>query len=447
MPRSPPAPRRCNCSIVGSAAWAPTIIAATCCRTPRRSSTGITPGVPVIHFATGNPALLPLLAEAGGDVIGVDWRIRLDDAWRTIGHDRGVQGNLDPAGPLVRSPPKFAAVPRSSRPGRRPARAHLQPRPRRAAANAGRERDRPGRSGTRVGRQTPHMNGPASTQGPQRVAVVGGGITGLAAAHRLIELDPDLPGPSLTRRAIVWAASCTASGRMTSCSNSAPIISLPTCRGASTFAAASDWATNCCRQIPGCAGAGRPRRPAVPGARGVHGDGAACFWPLVMSPLLSCAASGGCWVNTSSARARRTRRKPGLLRPTPPGTRSFRAPGATAGRRHLHGRPREVEPGRHHAAPFLEMERQHGGLIRAVRHSKSSSAGDAGSGAQRYSLFVALRDGMQALATATAARLPPETVQLNTHVSSFRAGQPLVAGWSRSREPQLPNHRLKRSTL
>ncbi len=57
----------------------------------------ITPGVPVIHFATGNPALLPLMAEAGGDVIGVDWRIYLDDAWRAVGHDRAIQGNLDPA--------------------------------------------------------------------------------------------------------------------------------------------------------------------------------------------------------------------------------------------------------------------------------------------------------------------------------------------------------------
>ena len=57
----------------------------------------LTPGVPVIHFATGNPALLPLLSEAGGAVIGVDWRIRLDDAWRLIGPDRAIQGNLDPA--------------------------------------------------------------------------------------------------------------------------------------------------------------------------------------------------------------------------------------------------------------------------------------------------------------------------------------------------------------
>jgi uroporphyrinogen decarboxylase len=57
----------------------------------------IRPGTPVIHFAAGNPALLPLLREAGGAVIGVDWHVRLDDAWRTIGYDRAVQGNLDPA--------------------------------------------------------------------------------------------------------------------------------------------------------------------------------------------------------------------------------------------------------------------------------------------------------------------------------------------------------------
>jgi uroporphyrinogen decarboxylase len=54
------------------------------------------PGVPVINFAAGNPALLPLIAESGGSVIGIDWRVRLDDAWKTIGYDRAVQGNLDP---------------------------------------------------------------------------------------------------------------------------------------------------------------------------------------------------------------------------------------------------------------------------------------------------------------------------------------------------------------
>jgi len=56
----------------------------------------ITPGVPLIHFGTGNPALLPSMVEAGGDVIGVDWRNDLADAWETIGPDRAIQGNLDP---------------------------------------------------------------------------------------------------------------------------------------------------------------------------------------------------------------------------------------------------------------------------------------------------------------------------------------------------------------
>ena len=64
----------------------------------------VAPGVPVINFATGNPALLPLLSEAGGTVIGVDWRIRLDDAWRVVGYDKAVQGNLDPV-VLLTDPP------------------------------------------------------------------------------------------------------------------------------------------------------------------------------------------------------------------------------------------------------------------------------------------------------------------------------------------------------
>jgi len=52
--------------------------------------------VPVINFATGNPALLPLLADTAASVVGIDWRVRLDAAWETVGHDRAVQGNLDP---------------------------------------------------------------------------------------------------------------------------------------------------------------------------------------------------------------------------------------------------------------------------------------------------------------------------------------------------------------
>jgi uroporphyrinogen decarboxylase len=62
----------------------------------RKLIAGLTPGVPVIHFGTGTAALLELMGEAGGDVIGLDWRVNLDEGWQRIGHDRAVQGNLDP---------------------------------------------------------------------------------------------------------------------------------------------------------------------------------------------------------------------------------------------------------------------------------------------------------------------------------------------------------------
>jgi uroporphyrinogen decarboxylase len=53
------------------------------------------PETPMIYFGTGNPSLLPLMSQTDADVIGVDWRIPIDDAWNAVG-DRAVQGNLDP---------------------------------------------------------------------------------------------------------------------------------------------------------------------------------------------------------------------------------------------------------------------------------------------------------------------------------------------------------------
>jgi uroporphyrinogen decarboxylase len=54
-------------------------------------------GTPSIHFGTGTASLLELMAQAGGDIISVDWRVNLDDAWTRIGYERGIQGNLDPS--------------------------------------------------------------------------------------------------------------------------------------------------------------------------------------------------------------------------------------------------------------------------------------------------------------------------------------------------------------
>ena len=57
---------------------------------------GLRKSVPAIHFGTSTSTLLPLMKKAGGDVIGVDWRDNLGEAWKRIGYDVGVQGNLDP---------------------------------------------------------------------------------------------------------------------------------------------------------------------------------------------------------------------------------------------------------------------------------------------------------------------------------------------------------------
>lgn len=54
-------------------------------------------GVPLIHFGVNTGSLLSQMKDDGGTVIGADWRTPLDEAWRTIGYDRGIQGNLDPA--------------------------------------------------------------------------------------------------------------------------------------------------------------------------------------------------------------------------------------------------------------------------------------------------------------------------------------------------------------
>jgi len=67
-------------------------------------------GVPVIHFGTGTSTLLEAQRDAGGTVIGVDWRIPLDHAWKRIGHDRAIQGNLDP---LLLCAPRDVAIERA----------------------------------------------------------------------------------------------------------------------------------------------------------------------------------------------------------------------------------------------------------------------------------------------------------------------------------------------
>jgi uroporphyrinogen decarboxylase len=67
---------------------------------------GLTPGVSVLHFGTGTATLLHDMKEAGGDVIGLDWRVELGRTWDALGDDVAVMGNLDPT-TLLAGPPVF----------------------------------------------------------------------------------------------------------------------------------------------------------------------------------------------------------------------------------------------------------------------------------------------------------------------------------------------------
>jgi uroporphyrinogen decarboxylase len=78
-------------------------------------------GVPRVHFATSTAGLLGLIAKSGADVVSLDWRIGLDEAWKRVGPGLGVQGNLDPAAMLgPREVMAAAAKDVLRRAGRRP---------------------------------------------------------------------------------------------------------------------------------------------------------------------------------------------------------------------------------------------------------------------------------------------------------------------------------------
>ena len=107
----------------------------------------IKPGVPVIHFGTVTGNLLELMREAGGDVIGLDWRVNLAEAWARLGYERRGAGQPRSDRAVRRSRRNPRARARNPRSGRRAPRPHLQSRSRNSARDAGRSCDRAGRCG------------------------------------------------------------------------------------------------------------------------------------------------------------------------------------------------------------------------------------------------------------------------------------------------------------
>lgn len=264
---------------------------------------------------------------------------------------------------------------------------------------------------------------------PRRVAVIGGGITGLAAAHRLHELDPAL-------HVSLFEASNRLGGVLETRREDGYLFEL----GADNFITTVPWAVDLCRRI-GLADElletdeTRRRALVVRGGRlypvpeGFMLMAPSKMWPILASPILSLRGrvrllceyfipprkeSGD--ESLASFATRRLGREAfqRLVQPLVGGIYT-----ADADKLSLAASlPR-----------FLQMERQYGSLIRAVLKSRRNRAAGLGAGSgARYSLFVAPRDGMQSLVDALARRLPRGAVQLGAAVEKLVPGG--QRGWT-----------------
>jgi oxygen-dependent protoporphyrinogen oxidase len=254
-----------------------------------------------------------------------------------------------------------------------------------------------------------------TTSAPSRIAVLGGGITGLAAAHRLLEL---LPAADVH----LFEASDRLGGILQTVQRGDYLVE----RSADMFTTREPWALDLCRRV-GLAEElietdERYRRALVvrngrlyPVPEGFQLMSPSKLWPIARSPLLS-----------AGAKLRMAREYV-----IPPRQSDDDESLASFARRRLgdEAYQRLVQPlvgGIYTADPeklsmqaalpqFVEMERRHGGLLRAMLKRPTRGAKEEGSGA-RYGQFLAPRRGMSQLVDAVAARLPPGSLHLNRKV-------------------------------
>lgn len=268
------------------------------------------------------------------------------------------------------------------------------------------------------------MNGHQAT--PRRIAVVGGGISGLAAAHRLVELDPSC-------RLTLLEAGPRLGGVLSTLHQDGFQVE----RSADNFITTVPWGIELCKRL----GLGDQLIQTNPAYRQVYvvrrgrlhklPEGFLMmaptrFWPLAFSPILSP------WGKLRAA----------LEYFIPPRKDGGDESMAAFARRRL-GREtfeRMVEPlvSAVYAADmeklsveatlprFRQMEREHGSLIRAMRRQMKARPKTTVESGARYSMFVTLRDGLSSLVAATAARLPEGAVRLGAPVERIeRCGE----GW------------------
>jgi oxygen-dependent protoporphyrinogen oxidase len=272
----------------------------------------------------------------------------------------------------------------------------------------------------------------------RRIAVIGGGIAGLAAAHRLRELDPSC---SIT----LLEAAARLGGVISTLHRDGFQVE----RSSDNFITTVPWGLDLCRRL-GLADQLIQTNPAYRRTFVVHGGrlyrlpegflmlAPTRIWPLAVTPLLSPL---------------------GKLRAAmeyfiPPCKDAADESMASFVRRRLGGEvfQRLVEPlvSAVYAADmeklsvlatlprFREMELQDGSLIRAMRRQRKLHApADSESGA-RYSLFVTLRDGLESLVSALAARLPAGSIHLNSRVERLERITDQWRVWTSSPHPRAP---------
>ena len=175
-------------------------------------------GVPVIHFGTGASGFFRELHAAGGDVMGVDWRINIDQAWMDISYRSAIQGNLDPVALFAPLPELRNKVHELLEAHRHAARPHFQPGPRHSAGNPGGEREGRGADGPRIQAVSRKPDAAACRLNPDHRR------RHLRPFRRLLSRQGRRP-PSSSNRARAWAASSRPSTWKAAPSKPGPIAS------------------------------------------------------------------------------------------------------------------------------------------------------------------------------------------------------------------------------
>ena len=203
-------------------------------------------GVPIIYFGTDSATLLPAMKETGADVIGLDWRIPLDEGWPRLDHEAAVQGNLDPVllfaeWKELKSRAEDILQRAAGRPGHIFNLGHgiLPETPVDNVKNLARFVQEYSASGSRSSLRKPK----AESQKPRsmnRIAIVGGGISGLAAAFASKNNAVRAPMSSMffTNPLRAWRSASHRATSMAALSKPVPIPSSPKSPGPPIFAGA-----------------------------------------------------------------------------------------------------------------------------------------------------------------------------------------------------------------